>query len=181
MRADVGDARIEWSPRPRTRPSTSPNCGTTSPNFDDFVRPLRNYLYWEPHCYDIPVCWSMRSVFDTLDGIDILTDDIQQLVPELERLDTLMPQLVALLPSQIETMRSMQTMMLTQYQTQKGQQDQMAAQSEDCDSDGGGVRRLAQRRLVLSAAGGVQQRRLQARHGEFHFTGRQVGALHHQP
>ena len=25
-------------------------------DFDDFFRPLRNYLYWEPHCYDIPVC-----------------------------------------------------------------------------------------------------------------------------
>ena len=39
-------------------------------DFDDFFRPLRNYLYWEPHCYDVPVCWSIRSVFDTLDGID---------------------------------------------------------------------------------------------------------------
>ena len=27
-------------------------------NFDDFFRPLRNYFYWEPHCFDIPVCWS---------------------------------------------------------------------------------------------------------------------------
>ena len=25
-------------------------------DFDDFFRPIRNYLYWEPHCYDIPVC-----------------------------------------------------------------------------------------------------------------------------
>src|SRR5882757_7522268 len=39
-------------------------------DFDDFFRPMRNYLYWEPHCFDIPVCWSIRSVFDTLDGID---------------------------------------------------------------------------------------------------------------
>ena len=23
-------------------------------NFDDFFRPIRNYLYWEPHCFDIP-------------------------------------------------------------------------------------------------------------------------------
>ena len=37
-------------------------------NFDDFFRPLRNYFYWEPHCYNIPICWSMRSIFDTLDG-----------------------------------------------------------------------------------------------------------------
>ena len=25
-------------------------------NFDDFFRPLRNYFYWEPHCFDIPIC-----------------------------------------------------------------------------------------------------------------------------
>ena len=25
-------------------------------DFDDFFRPIRSYLYWEPHCYDIPVC-----------------------------------------------------------------------------------------------------------------------------
>ncbi len=50
-------------------------------DFDDFFRPIRNYFYWEPHCYDIPVCWSIRSIFDTLDGIDMMTDDIQQLMP----------------------------------------------------------------------------------------------------
>ncbi|WP_183469679.1 RND family transporter [Mycolicibacterium iranicum] len=105
-------------------------------DFDDFFRPIRNYFYWEPHCYDIPVCWTIRSVFDTLDGINPLTDDIQELVPELERLDELMPQLIALLPSQIQTMRDMQTMMLTQYQSQKGQQDQSAAMSEDADAMG---------------------------------------------
>ena len=42
-------------------------------DFDDFMRPIRNYFYWEPHCYDIPLCWSFRSVFDTLDGIDRMT------------------------------------------------------------------------------------------------------------
>ncbi len=62
-------------------------------DFDDFFRPMRNYLYWEPHCYDIPVCWSLRSIFDTLDGIDTMTDDIQSLLPDLERLDSLMPQM----------------------------------------------------------------------------------------
>jgi RND superfamily putative drug exporter len=105
-------------------------------NFDDFFRPIRSYFYWEPHCYDIPVCWSLRSVFDTLDGINTMTDDIQQLVPELEKLDALMPQLVALMPSQIETMKSMKTMMLTMYATQKGQQDQQAEASENSSAMG---------------------------------------------
>ncbi|WP_236600459.1 hypothetical protein, partial [Mycobacterium paraintracellulare] len=26
--------------------------------FDDLLRPIRNYFYWEPHCYNIPICWS---------------------------------------------------------------------------------------------------------------------------
>jgi putative drug exporter of the RND superfamily len=96
-------------------------------DFDDFFRPLRNYFYWEPHCFDIPICWSMRSVFDTLDGIDTMTDDIQNLMPLMDRLDSLMPQLVAIMPSMIETMKNMKNITLTMYQSQKGQQDQMKA------------------------------------------------------
>ena len=98
--------------------------------FDDFFRPIRNYLYWEPHCHDIPVCWSMRSVFDTLDGVDTTTDDIQALLPDLERLDSLMPELQAMLPPQIETMKSMQKMMLSSHSSQASQQDQQAAMTE---------------------------------------------------
>jgi putative drug exporter of the RND superfamily len=100
-------------------------------DFDDFFRPLRNYLYWEPHCYDIPVCWSIRSVFDTLDGVDATTDDVQALLPDLERLDSLLPQLQAMLPPQIETMKSMQKMMLTMHASQSSQQDQTTAMNEN--------------------------------------------------
>lgn len=105
-------------------------------NFDDFFRPLRNYFYWEPHCFDIPVCWSIRSIFDTLDGIDTMTDDIQALMPDMERLDTLMPQMVALMPGMIETMKNMKTMMLTMYQSQKGQQDQVSALQDNATAMG---------------------------------------------
>ena len=105
-------------------------------NFDDFFRPIRNYFYWEPHCYNIPVCWAIRSVFDTLDGINVMTDDFKATVPEMKRLDTLMPQMVALMPEMISTMKTMKTMMLTMYQTQKGQQDQMAAMQEDSNAMG---------------------------------------------
>ncbi|MGJ6124263.1 MMPL family transporter [Mycolicibacterium sp. Y3] len=105
-------------------------------DFDDFFRPIRNYLYWEPHCYDIPSCWAIRSIFDTLDGIDTMTDDIQNLMPDMERLDTLMPQMVALMPSMIATMKNMKTYMLTMYQTQKGIQDQMSAMQDNSSAMG---------------------------------------------
>jgi putative drug exporter of the RND superfamily len=105
-------------------------------DFDDFFRPVRNYFYWEPHCFDIPVCWSIRSVFDTLDGIDTMTDDIQALMPDMERLDSLMPQLVSMMPEMISTMKTMKTMMLTMYASQKGMQDQMAAMQENSSAMG---------------------------------------------
>ncbi|WP_441957177.1 MMPL/RND family transporter [Mycolicibacterium houstonense] len=100
-------------------------------DFDDFLRPLRNYLYWEPHCYNIPVCQSMRSVFDGLDGVDAMTETMQELMPDMHRLDELMPQMASMMQPQIATMRNMKTMMLTMYQTQKGLQDQMAEMQDN--------------------------------------------------
>ncbi len=104
--------------------------------FDDFFRPIRNYFYWEPHCFNIPICWALRSVFDTLDGVNTMTDDIQALLPEMERLDSLMPQLVAMMPEMIVTMKNMKTMMLTMYATQKGMQDQQSAMQENSSAMG---------------------------------------------
>jgi len=100
-------------------------------DFDDFFRPVRNYLYWEPHCYNIPLCWSTRSLFDSLDGIDTMTDQFQSMVPDLQELDSLMPQMLEVLPQNIETMKTMRTMMLSQQSTQAGMQDQQAAMSEN--------------------------------------------------
>ncbi len=105
-------------------------------NFDDFFRPMRNYFYWEPHCFNIPGCWALRSIFDTLDGIDVMTDDIEAIIPDMERLNALMPQMVALMPSMIATMKNMRTYMLTMYQTQKGIQDQMSAMQDNSSAMG---------------------------------------------
>ena len=60
-------------------------------NFDDFFRPLRNYFYWEPHCFDTPICWALRSLFDALDGINQLTDQLDNVSaasPSLDELQT---------------------------------------------------------------------------------------------
>ncbi len=100
-------------------------------DFDDFFRPVRNYLYWEPHCYDIPVCHTLRAIFDVIDGTDVLTNDIQSLLPDLQRLEFLMPQLQAMLPPQIESMKRMRDMMLTMHSTQSSVQDQQFAMSEN--------------------------------------------------
>jgi putative drug exporter of the RND superfamily len=100
-------------------------------DFDDVWRPFRSYFYWEKHCFDIPICWSIRSIFDTLDGVDTMTDDIQNLMPDLDRLDTLIPQMVKIMPPMIATMKSMRIMQLTMQQTMGGLQNQMQAMMEN--------------------------------------------------
>ena len=105
-------------------------------DFDDFFRPIRNYFYWEPHCYDIPICWALRSVFDTVDGIAVIGDQLGGLVENMDKLDALMPQLLESLPPMLETMKRMKTMMLTMYATQKGMQDQQSAMQENATAMG---------------------------------------------
>jgi putative drug exporter of the RND superfamily len=100
-------------------------------DFDDFWRPLRNYLYWEPHCYDIPICSTLRSVFDGLDGVDTMTDDFQNLLPDLNRLDALMPQMIAAMGPTIDTLKNARTMMLSMEASQSSQQDQRAAMNDN--------------------------------------------------
>jgi len=105
-------------------------------DFDDFFRPLRNYFYWEPHCFDIPVCWAVRSIFDALDGISTMSDDLADLVPDIQRLADLMPQMVAIMPAMIQSMRDQKQMMLNQYQSQKTQQDQTMASQDNSTAMG---------------------------------------------
>src|SRR6201996_7626529 len=63
-------------------------------NLDDFFRPVKSYFYWERHCFDVPMCWSFRSLFDTLDNIDKLADDITEARTSLEEIDRLLPQII---------------------------------------------------------------------------------------
>ena len=105
-------------------------------DFDDFFRPIRNYLYWEPHCFDIPVCWAIRSIFDALDNVDSLTDKMQDLVKNLDGLDVLLPQLLEQLPRMIEMMENMRNMMLTMHSTMSGMFDVMNDSSEDATAMG---------------------------------------------
>jgi putative drug exporter of the RND superfamily len=100
-------------------------------NFEDFFRPIRNYLYWEPHCFNIPLCWSIRSLFDVLDGVDQLTEKLDKLVVNLDQLDTLMPQILVQFPEMIAIMQSMQTMMLTMHSTMNGIFGQMDTSNEN--------------------------------------------------
>src|SRR6478735_5442363 len=96
-------------------------------NFDDFFRPLRNYFYWEPHCFDIPACAALRSLFDALDGIDALTDQLASVSGSIDKLDELQPKLLALIPPQIASQQANRDLTLTNYATTSGINDQTQA------------------------------------------------------
>ncbi|WP_409366025.1 MMPL/RND family transporter [Mycolicibacterium austroafricanum] len=95
-------------------------------NFDDQFRPIRNYFYWEPHCYNIPMCSALRSVFDALDGIDELASQFGNVTASLDKLNELQPQLLALIPTQIDSQQANRDLAMTNYATQSG----IAANSE---------------------------------------------------
>ena len=110
-------------------------------DFDDFFRPVRNYFYWEQHCYDIPVCWALRSAYEATDGVDKISAKLDELTPDLDNIDTVMPQLLALLPPQIDTMKSVRTILLTTLSTMSGIIEQVeelggdaAAMGQDFDA-----------------------------------------------
>jgi len=105
-------------------------------DFEDFWRPVRSYFYWEKHCFDIPICWSLRSVFGAIDGVDEISDQLNTLVGDIKDLDRLMPQMVAQFPPMIETMVSMRTMMLTMHSTMSGIFDQMDQMSDNATAMG---------------------------------------------
>ncbi len=99
-------------------------------DFDDMWRPMRSYFYWEPHCFDIPICWSIRSIFDMMDGIDAMTEDFEKVLPDIDNLDRLMPRMLEIMPPMIETMENMRTTQLKMQSTMEGLQLQMEKMME---------------------------------------------------
>ncbi|WP_194163704.1 RND family transporter [Mycolicibacterium sp. P1-5] len=84
-------------------------------NLDDFIRPLKNYFYWEPHCFDIPICFAFRSLFDGLDGIDALDAQIHNAVTDFQAVDALMPQMVAQLKITRDETQQLQAIVVDSY------------------------------------------------------------------
>lgn len=99
-------------------------------NFDDQFRPMRNYFYWEPHCFDIPLCAAARSLFDSLDGISELTDATGAVQGNTDQLAALAPQLTALLPQTIAAMKTSRDLSLASYNSQKALLDQLEASND---------------------------------------------------
>ncbi|MGB6762092.1 RND family transporter, partial [Mycobacterium sp.] len=105
-------------------------------DFEDFFRPIRSYFYWEKHCYDIPICWSLRSIFEVIDGVDEETDKMHDLVKDLDQLDVIMPQLLQQFPPLVATTESLRTMILTMHSTMSGAFSELDETSQDATAMG---------------------------------------------
>jgi len=86
-------------PKPSNKPWPPPKtCATRSPTSTTSSAPYATTSTGKPHCFDIPICAALRSVFDSLDGIDALTDQLSNVAASITKLDELQPKLLALIP-----------------------------------------------------------------------------------
>ena len=162
-------------------PKPPSNLRDNIANFDDQFRPLRNYFYWEPHCFDIPMCAATRSLFDALDGIDEVTDQTGAVQVNTDKLADLAPKLTALLPQTIASMKASRDLSLATYNSQKALLRPDAGHQRHRPGDGAELRPGQEQRPVLPAPGGVSEPRLQARSDDVPVTGRQVRPHVHHP
>ncbi|QLL08545.1 RND family transporter [Mycobacterium vicinigordonae] len=94
-------------------------------DFDDEFRPIRNYFYWEKHCFDIPMCWGIRQLFDSLDNLDVLAENMQTMNGHFEQLDTTLRKVNEQLPPMIAVATTVRDTMLTMYSSYDGFVNQM--------------------------------------------------------
>ncbi|WP_373142588.1 MMPL/RND family transporter [Mycobacterium marinum] len=100
-------------------------------NFEDFFRPIRSYFYWEKHCFDVPLCWSIRQIFDMFDSVDQLSEKLEYLVKDMDMLITLLPKMRAQIPPMINTMTIMRDMLLVWHGTLQSFYEQQDSGSKD--------------------------------------------------
>lgn len=105
-------------------------------DFDDVVRPLRNYFYWEPHCFSIPACSAIRSVFDAMDGVNTFSDSMTALVGDIRDADAVIPDMLAQFPPVIAIAESLRTTLLTMHSSFAGLITQMSEMTDTASAMG---------------------------------------------
>jgi len=119
-------------------------------DFDDAVRPLRNYFYWEPHCLNITVCEGLRAAFDATDGVSQFSDNMATLqtdmtamiggmdamVGGMAEMNAVFPQMVAQFPTLIETATVMRQTLQTIDSTFSGLIEQMQQMTDTATAMG---------------------------------------------
>jgi RND superfamily putative drug exporter len=84
-------------------------------NLDDFFRPLKSYFYWDKHCFDVPMCWAFRSLWDTIDHIDHLAADINDAKTSLEAVDRILPQIITQLKLTADDSEALAALLVNSY------------------------------------------------------------------
>ena len=119
-------------------------------DFDDAVRPIRNYFYWEPHCLNITVCEGIRAAFDATDGVSQFSDnmaalqtDMTSMIDGMDRMvggmgdmNTLFPQMEAQFPPIIATATAMQNTLQTIHSSFDGLITQMQQMTDTATAMG---------------------------------------------
>ncbi len=105
-------------------------------DFDDFARPFRSYLYWEQHCFDIPVCAAAKSVFEAMDGVDKFSENMGTLINDMHNVDAILPHIVAQFPPIIAVAQSIQGTLLTMHSSFSGLVTQMDKMTETASAMG---------------------------------------------
>lgn len=126
-------------------------------NFDDAVRPFRNYFYWEQHCDNIPACDGIRSAFDAMDGVNTFSDNMAALqndvgamiggmnsmvkgmdsmVNGMGEMNAVFPQMIAQFPPIIATATSMQGTLQTIHSSFDGLINQMQQMTDTATAMG---------------------------------------------
>ncbi|QEN17301.1 MMPL family transporter [Mycobacterium sp. ELW1] len=119
-------------------------------NFDDEVRPFRNYFYWEPNCFNIPACIAVRSAFDAMDGVNTFSDNMASLqtdmtamvdgmdkmVNGMDSIDALAPQMVQQFGPIIATATTMQHTLQTIHSSFDGLIQQMQQMTDTATAMG---------------------------------------------
>ena len=150
-------------------------------NLDDFFRPIKSYFYWEKHCFDIPICWTFRSVFDTIDQIDKLAEDINFARISIEEVDKTFPKIIAQLKATADDTEALKAKLVNSY----GSADLQSLATEQTyrrlDQRRQRLGQVPQRRLLLHPARGLRQRRRQNRRETDDVPGRQGSPLHRHP
>ncbi len=119
-------------------------------DFDDEVRPFRNYFYWDEHCFNIPACWGIRSAFDAMDGVNTFSDnmavlqtDMAAMVDGMDKMvngmgdiEALVPQMVQQFGPIIATATTMQQTLQTIHSSFDGLIEQMQQMTDTATAMG---------------------------------------------
>ncbi len=105
-------------------------------DFDDVARPVRSYLYWEPHCLNIPVCSATKSVFESIDGIDKFSENMKTLLGDVSNIDVLIPQMAQQFPPIIAVATAMQASLQTMHSSFAGLIEQITRMTDTASAMG---------------------------------------------